>query len=212
MFEKHMPLAPTNVPTASPTASPTCAAEIRDTGKLLLIACVVLCQIFIFFLMRCLLTRSARKTTVVPNEAIGKSLVESIKQDKEKICNIKQDKVVPRHLDRIRSKLHAASYAYCTGKQTKADILRFLDHQDTNHTGTVDYEEFSHMVRKRVKLSKTEMDLLCVYLDVDKDQCIHIDEFVNFLNVPYDGYHKRAPTEYHEAIEVRQSEIREGLK
>ena len=169
---------PTQAPTAVPTLAPTCMRAgllVTAEGLLVLIPCVVLAQLLIFCLLKYTL-RVGSKSAVVP-EAASCSLVEELK-DAPKVGTR------PPSLDIIRSKLRAASYTYCTGKRTKADILRFLNHQDSDRSGSIEYQEFSRMVRKRVKLSKAEMQLLCTYIDVDNDACIRLDEFVNFLKHP----------------------------
>ena len=118
----------------------------------------------------------------------------------------------PHHVDKIRAKLRAASYTYCSGKQRRSDILRFLDHQDSNHTGTIDYTEFSRMARKRVPISQGEVQCLCKFLDANGNGCIELDEFVKFLTSPYEGYHKRTPTAQHVEIEVQQQAVRSYLQ
>ena len=205
-------MAPSMAPSMAYTPSTPCTVGAWTALRLLLFILSVGSAQFIVLwtLLRC----ASPHPSVQPFEASAKAAADVVEASAKAAADVESCTVTatPRDVDKIRAKLRAASYTYCSGKQRRSDILKFLDHQDSNRTGTIDYAEFSRMARKRVPISQGEVQCLCKFLDANGNGCIELDEFVKFLTSPYEGYHKRTPTAQHVEIEVQQQAVRSYLQ
>jgi len=86
-------------------------------------------------------------------------------------------------LQKIRSKLKAASYTSPGGK----NLREVFDRLDVNHSGSLETEEVRKAMRKTLHIpdtliSETEVTTFCEMLDADKSGNVSIDELVAFVD------------------------------
>ena len=83
----------------------------------------------------------------------------------------------------LRNKLRAASYIGTRGTDLQVLFERF----DKDHNGYLSRSEFAQALRKRVRLSKMELNVLWNIVDCDGSGSVDLEEFSRFLNMKKKG-------------------------
>eukprot|EP00938_MAST-03A_sp_MAST-3A-sp1_P003878 g3878.t1 len=79
----------------------------------------------------------------------------------------------------LRNKLRAAAYVGTKGKDFRILFERF----DRDHNGYLNRSEFEHALRKRVRLSRMELNALWNIVDRDGSGSVDLEEFSRFVNL-----------------------------
>eukprot|EP00941_MAST-03F_sp_MAST-3F-sp1_P002569 g2569.t1 len=86
-----------------------------------------------------------------------------------------------KKVDKLRFKLRAATFQ--SGNLTTCEAIRSLfERYDSDNSRGLQYPEFVNAVRKLVRFTDDEIELLLVRLDLDGDGEISLHEFVSFLD------------------------------
>ena len=112
--------------------------------------------------------RERNVTTVKKKKKSGTLNVErgDKKMNREKLCI-------------LRNKLRAASYVGTKGK----NIRVLFERLDKDHNGYLSRSEFEHALRKRLRLSRTELNTLWNIVDRDESGTVDLEEFSRFINL-----------------------------
>jgi Ca2+-binding EF-hand superfamily protein len=82
-------------------------------------------------------------------------------------------------LERVVRKLQGASYG--KGSIHGQDAVGLFRHFDVNHDNELSLEELSRGIKKLIKVSSEELDVIMRSVDVNSDGVVNVEEFVAFL-------------------------------
>ena len=88
-------------------------------------------------------------------------------------------------LERVVRKLQGASYG--KGAIHGQDAVGLFRHFDVNHDNELTLEELSRGIKKLIKVSSEELDVIMRSVDVNSDGVVNVEEFVAFLGSPKRG-------------------------